>query len=586
VDRHDASKFDETQAREILAALDDLKAVDPACGSGAYLLGLLQELVILYRSLYDKKLVEDPRTLYDLKLRIIGRSLYGVDLDPFATSIARLRLWLSLAVEAEKPAPLPNLDYKIETGDSLRAPNPQETPDPARRMLQATADKLAIVKAQHFMAQGEEKERHRTTIAREESRLRKAIHSQYSAEVVDWRIQFAEAFAGRRGGFDLVLDNPPYVDSHTMVKNQPDYRARLTAQFATAKGTWDLYVPFWERSLQLLAQNGIATLITPNKWLSIGYGKALRALAQGMVYQISDYSTFRAFRHVGVASIVVSMKKGGSEQIDVRHFTDGPLLTHRYAVPAAYTARFEKWGLLLSTNLDLLVRLIDSHRKLADVCDVEEASTVAEAYNLAPLLHEEAEARGSRFKFINTGTIDPYTALWGIRRTTYLKAKYDRPVIEKDLFRQRFPRRYEQMSAPKIIISGMRHFEAFLDDTGDWAAGISTVVLRNFRSPHSHLAILGILNSRLVRFFLKECFGSLGIDAGINFSRLNVSEIPVPRLSKARQAGLLDLVQQIIACRRSDPAAPIAEKAKRVDALVYELYGLGEEEVAAVEAES
>ncbi|MGO8751320.1 MAG: DNA methyltransferase [Thermoguttaceae bacterium] len=92
VDQQNAGRLKETQAREILAALDDLKAVDPACGSGAYLLGLLQEMIVLYRLLYSEKLVKDARTLYDLKLRIISQSLYGVDIDPFATNIAKLRL--------------------------------------------------------------------------------------------------------------------------------------------------------------------------------------------------------------------------------------------------------------------------------------------------------------------------------------------------------------------------------------------------------------------------------------------------------------------------------------------------------------
>jgi hypothetical protein len=158
VDQQDAGKLKETQAREILAALDDLKAVDPACGSGAYLLGLLQELIVVYRQLYSEKLVKDARTLYDLKLRIISQSLYGVDIDPFATNIAKLRLWLSLAVEADKPVPMPNLDFKIETGDSPLAPDPQEMPDLFRVQLQKSADVLAMVKNQFFLSHGEEKE--------------------------------------------------------------------------------------------------------------------------------------------------------------------------------------------------------------------------------------------------------------------------------------------------------------------------------------------------------------------------------------------------------------------------------------------
>lgn len=313
-------------------------------------------------------------------------------------------------------------------------------------------------------------------------------------------------------------------------------------------------------------------------------GKALRELSRGMVYQICDYSSFRAFENVGVASIVVSMKMAGSKQIDIMHFADGHVLTHRYQVPSSYTSDFEKWGVLLSRHLGLITRLIGSNRRLADICDVEEAFAVGEAYNLAPHVHENAEVRGSRFKFINTGTIDPYVSLWGISRTTYLKSKYDKPVIEKVRFRELFPRRYEQMSCPKIVISGMRHFEAYFDEAGEYVAGISTVVLRNFQSPYAPLAMLGVLNSRLVRFFLKECFGSLGIDEGINFSRLNVSEIPVPKLSDLEQANLADAVREVIASKGADPEAAIVEEEKQIDAIVYKLYGLSKGEIAAVEA--
>ena len=202
-------------------------------------------------------------SLYDLKLRIIRQNLFGVDIDPFATNLARLRLWLSLAVEAVGPLPLPNLETKIETGDSLLGSD-----------------------------------------------------------------------IGRQGGFDIVLGNPPYVDSHTMVKNQPEYGAALAARFSTAKGAWDLYVPFWERSLELLAAGGIATLITPNKWLSIGYGKAPQvvarhALSDLRLLELPGFQRPRRGIHRRVdeegrhpLSSPSGEEQGVSEQIDVRHFSD------------------------------------------------------------------------------------------------------------------------------------------------------------------------------------------------------------------------------------------------------------------------
>ena len=112
-------------AREIARALHDVTVVDPACGSGAYLLGMMQELVELQTALYNAGL--DSKSLYDLKLQIIERNLYGVDKDPFAVNIAMLRLWLSLSIDYDAPGDppaLPNLDFKIVCGDSLLGPDP------------------------------------------------------------------------------------------------------------------------------------------------------------------------------------------------------------------------------------------------------------------------------------------------------------------------------------------------------------------------------------------------------------------------------------------------------------------------------
>ena len=108
-----------------MEALRRVRACDPACGSGAYLLGLLHELIELRAALFATRQI-DARTVYERKLEIIQKNLYGVDIDPFAVSIARLRLWLSLIVdyEGETPPPLPNLEFKIEAGDSLTAPDP------------------------------------------------------------------------------------------------------------------------------------------------------------------------------------------------------------------------------------------------------------------------------------------------------------------------------------------------------------------------------------------------------------------------------------------------------------------------------
>ncbi|MEM7557204.1 MAG: hypothetical protein AAF378_24570 [Cyanobacteria bacterium P01_A01_bin.84] len=112
----------------VLEALRKVRCCDLAAGSGAYLLGMLHELLDLRQCLFANKGL-DSNTIYQRKLDIIENNLYGIDKDVFAVNIARLRLWLSLAVDfqGEQPKPLPNLKYKIEIGDSLIAPSPQAT---------------------------------------------------------------------------------------------------------------------------------------------------------------------------------------------------------------------------------------------------------------------------------------------------------------------------------------------------------------------------------------------------------------------------------------------------------------------------
>lgn len=131
----------------VLNALRAVKVCDPACGSGAYLLGMMHELLRLREALFAHRGV-DSGTAYDRKLEIIQNNLYGVDIDLFAVNIAKL--WLSLAVDFQgaKPPPLPNLDFKIECGGSLTAPDPQGIPDLYRPLLVESADKLVELKAE------------------------------------------------------------------------------------------------------------------------------------------------------------------------------------------------------------------------------------------------------------------------------------------------------------------------------------------------------------------------------------------------------------------------------------------------------
>jgi type I restriction-modification system DNA methylase subunit len=265
VDEHESDMLADPEA--ILNALKAVTACDPACGSGAYLLGMIHELLDLRACLFasDKLGAE---SIYARKLEIIENNIYGVDKEEFAVRNAKLRLWLSLAVDADKPQPLPNLKYKVEKGDSLITPVMV-----SQLSLRAgSVQEFQRLKSEYLTAHGKEKK----------AGLEKAIEDikeqiatftpgVYKAGDFDWMVDFAEIMAD--GGFDIQVANPPYVRQEAIVDMKPTLK-KVFPQ--TYNGTSDLYCYFYARSLQLLKPGGMLAFISSNKWFRAGYGEKLR----------------------------------------------------------------------------------------------------------------------------------------------------------------------------------------------------------------------------------------------------------------------------------------------------------------------
>ena len=277
VDHQGTDGIGVAQARRIAAALAEATVVDPACGSGAYLLGMMQELIELQTALYNAG--ADAKALYDLKLEIIQRNLYGVDIDSFAVNIAMLRMWLSLAIDYEgaTPEPLPNLDFKVVCGDSLLGPDPSSGAEVQVALGQDMGQvrRLGNLKGEYLRASsGADKDRLRTEIAVLNAAIRNALDLADTEGVVNWRVEFAEVFDARRG-FDIVIANPPYVQlERDGGRLRRLYRDCGYTSFAP-KG--DIYQLFYERGCQMLRpEEGILTYITSNSWLKAEYGKPLR----------------------------------------------------------------------------------------------------------------------------------------------------------------------------------------------------------------------------------------------------------------------------------------------------------------------
>ena len=285
-------------AQSLDDALSNIKVCDPAIGSGAFPVGMLHEIVKARKvlELYLKK----EETTYTLKRHCIQESIYGVDIDPGAIDIAKLRLWLSLVVDEEdfkNIQTLPNLDYKIMQGNSLieefhgisldieKKDKQQKDLFAGGSDLDALIDKLHQRQTDFFNAEHPndkkkkreavetaiynvfhnelEKKRNISSIqAKEiESNLKEMTHGNKVRSFFPWKLYFADVFR-EKGGFDILIANPPYVP---IIKIDKLDRKLFVEKFKFAVGRFNLFYFFLELTGQLTKYNGVSNFIVPDR---------------------------------------------------------------------------------------------------------------------------------------------------------------------------------------------------------------------------------------------------------------------------------------------------------------------------------
>ena len=280
--------------KDITEKLKSIKILDPACGSGAFPMGLLNRIVDLITKL-------SPETdVYSLKLQIIENCIYGVDIQSIAVQISKLRFFISLICDCEKDEnkpnfgipTLPNLETKFVCANSLIDKKSEEAQgnlfeDPR---IQETKDALIRLREDHFMAKSASQKR-RLREKDDELRLTLAtlladndLATREDAEqMAKWNpydqnasspFFSAEWMFNVKDGFDIIIGNPPYIQ----LQNNGGELNKLYAPcgFQSFASTGDIYCLFYERGWQLLKENGHLCFITSNKWMRAGYGEKLR----------------------------------------------------------------------------------------------------------------------------------------------------------------------------------------------------------------------------------------------------------------------------------------------------------------------
>ena len=288
--------YDKTKTDEYKAVADRLKAIkilDPACGSGAFPMGLLNRMIDILGH------ISPEENTYDLKLSIIENCIYGSDIQSIAAQITKLRFFISLICNCEKDASkpnfgiptLPNLETKFVAANSLIAKKRQtchslfENPE-----IEPTKQALTEIRHEHFAAKTANR---KSTLRQKDKELREKLARLLAEDndfapadakqLAEWNPYDQNAVAdffdpewmfGVSDGFDIVIGNPPYIQ----LQNDGGKLAKLYADcnYKTFARTGDIYCLFYERGHQLLKSNGHLCYITSNKWMRAGYGEKTR----------------------------------------------------------------------------------------------------------------------------------------------------------------------------------------------------------------------------------------------------------------------------------------------------------------------
>jgi hypothetical protein len=357
------------------------------------------------------------------------------------------------------------------------------------------------------------------------------------------------------------------------------------------KGSWDIYIAFFELGFKIMNGLGVLAFITPDKWLSKPFGKTFRAQTLGYISSLLKAGR-EIFEDANVDSIVSLFTKKGRSKIDVLLYEDKDFQLMREISKETLASPFT-FDHLFSQSLDFIAKLSKASTKLGDIATCENACATDDAYKLKPLVQDSTtKFTGDYLKVINTGTISKYRDKWGKQKMTYLGDKYIKPVVEKQRFLNLFGgRSYGRRSIQKkLLIKGLNLLDACLDEKGNVIPGIPTLVVVSNDVAKLKL-LLALINSKLSFFFIKERYPSSSYNQGINFTPDMINDLPVPTVSTAYKNKAIALVNKILAITKDDdylenPAkqARVREYEKQIDQLVYKLYGLTDEEIKIVES--
>lgn len=565
---HILSNSIRNNAEKIDKALETIKICDPAIGSGAFPVGMLNEIVRARIALVESGFLKETkkRSVYEYKRQAIQNSIYGVDIESGAVEIAKLRLWLSLVVEEDDITnikALPNLDYKIVCGNSLLNVSRNLFNDMLYR-------KLEELKPQYF---NESRKREKRRLKKEIDAIIKELTKDGT---FDFEIFFSEVFH-EKGGFDVVIANPPYVP-YKKVSKLYDL-SRYSSFNNDQVNKPNLYVYFIEQALKhLLKIDGTLYFINPIAFLVQSDCIALRKFVlKKKIIEMLDLSYINVFKEADTYTVILGIKNCDSikdfyyqryyETNDIFHM-------NKLLFPINMAISDSEKKIVLSDNLELILKINSQQYNLQNYTDI--------------ICGTSKEGFGNCISDIQLPTNMPVLQASDIHR---YKINWLGKYIDKNLFTESKINNYFKKN--KIVMARMTDkIRCALDlDYNYYCAKINVIVSKN-NNISMLKCILAILNSTLVNYYYKEIYRSLHKKGdALGFDIPSIEKIPVPKLDiiKEKFAGLVDkilvLTQSDDYLENQEKQNNVKEYEKQIDVMVYKLYDLTYEEVKSVDKE-
>lgn len=583
---------DSALAQNVSQCLKKVKICDPAIGSGAFPMGLLNELFLC------RGAIEDFSNAADIKRHIIQQNIYGVDIEKGAVEIARLRFWLSLITDADKPDVLPNMDFKIMQGNSLleqyKSFDLSHIMDTKIEIL--GGHQFNMFETQIDVIRAEVKDAIKRYYSEQNHDVRRTMRESIQQKIqqqiaiqginVDisdikdiaandqfflWHTWFSDVFEENKG-FDIVIGNPPYKIIGETEKNLLSQKCYIMA------GHVDLYEIFIQQGIDLLRTLGIMVYINPNTLFSNLNSKDLRKkIIADYGLRMIDNFKMDVFSEPTVHTCIMHYSKGekfkeiavrkGIESIEgLLQKEDFSLNVQDIEVTDNYT-----FDVTVDDTARSIFKKTSKFTKLGDLCYLRQCIKT-----------------GNDKVYVCKSEI-PMSAPW--KKTLRGKGIERYSIKEDDLYlkygnwlaRNWANTTFYERSKIAIREAGNRITACLDSENRYFLSSIFAIYPKEEYTENTLKYLLGVLNSRFATYYIRKIAFELTAGAFTKMRCNQLARLPIPMGDMLILQPVITLVDRILSTKELNPQADTSALEAEIDHLVYDLYGLTEDEIKIIE---